>query len=158
MSCKEICQAFGAKEDCCQDNIVIAKENGKKFTLQLPKGSTDTVCCIHVDDGLIEDQTQQKCDYWLRRCQINQRNVYQNYFVEFKGGNINHGFDQIVSTIVQVRQKGIALPKESIHGVILGNNIPSLNAGSQKLKSKFKRDHGSDLHLHSKKEVIISLK
>ena len=155
MCCQEICQAFGAEDKCCQENVLYAKESGKKFTLQLPKGSTDTICCIHVDDCLIQEKTRQKCDYWLRRC---QHDGHQNYFVEFKGGDINHGFDQIVSTIAQVRQKGIILPKESVHGVILGNNIPSLSAGSQKLKDKFKRSHGSDLHLYSNKDITLVLK
>ncbi len=155
MCCKDIRQALGASDECCRDNVLIAKENGKKFSLQLPKGSTDTVCCIHVDNCLIQDISQQKCDYWLCHC---QPNIYQNYFVEFKGGNITHGFNQIVATIEQVRQKGINLPKESIHGVILANSIPSLSAGTQKLKDKFKKDYGADLRLESKKEVVLVLK
>ncbi len=155
MCCEDVRQAFGASDKCCRDNMLMVKENGKKFTLQLPKNATDTVCCIHVDDCLIQNKTQQKCDYWLRICQLNS---HKNYFVEFKGGDIDHAFDQLVATIRQVREKGVTLPKASIHGVILGNNIPRLNAGTQKLKDKFTKTHGADLQLHSKKEVVLVLK
>ena len=148
MCCEEICQAFGANDECCRENVLRAQEDGKKFILQLPADSTDTICCIHVDDCLIQDKNQRKCDYWFRVCRTDG---HLNYFVEFKGSDIEYGFEQIVATIAQVRQKGILLPKESIHGIIVANHVPMSAPQIQVLKDRFKKHYGASFQPKSKR-------
>lgn len=147
MCCKEVCRAFSASDECIENKSLKVAEKGKKFILEPLKTSKDTFCCIHVDGCLIRDLKRRKCDYWFRQCLKDK--VICNYFVELKGSSIKDGFEQIVSTIQQAREKGIDLPQKTIRGVIVLGKIkaPKMNAARQTLVDKFERIHGSELSI-----------
>lgn len=153
MCCEEIRTAFDASNDCVKNNVLQAKENGKKFKIQLKKGATDTFCCIHVDECLIKGTNSQKCDYWFRQCR--EKLAIKDYFVELKGSDVTHGFDQIVETIKQVRMKGNFLKKNVTYGIIVASKVPQAT-GIQNLKERFKKDYGADLFLKSIEYTLIS--
>lgn len=145
MCCKEICNAFNASHECIEGKTLMVSEKGKRFILESPDGSKNTFCCIHVDGCLIKDLKRRKCDYWFRQC--SKETVPGNYFVELKGSNIRDGFDQIVSTIQQAREKGIDLPQKTIRGfIVLGKfKFPKADVTRQTLEDKFEKNHGSKL-------------
>ena len=146
MCCEEIRLAFNASEKCVQNNALQAEEDKKKFKIQVKPDSTDIFCRIHVDGCLIQDKTRKKCDYWFRQC---GEEISNNYFVEFKGSDIKDGFNQIVETIAQAREKGVVLQKKTIHGVIVSNKVPISTTDLQKIKERFVKDHGMSFSVKS---------
>jgi hypothetical protein len=152
MCCKEILQAFGASRDCLSESALQAEEDGKRFKIELSANSKETFCRVHVDHsrkhyGLIQNN-RKRCDYWMRRCQN-----LENYFIEFKGSDIQDGFEQIIETITQVREKGIPLSKNLILGFVVSNKVPLAATDVQNLKEKFKASHGKDFIVKSKEYV-----
>lgn len=151
MCCEEIRVAFNAADKCIQNNALQVEEDHKKFKILPKQGSTDVFCRIHVDGCLITNKTRQKCDYWFRQC--NQEKI-QNYFVEFKGQDIQDGFNQIVETIAQVREKGIPLQQSAIHGIVVCNKVPLTTVELQKIKERFVKNYGMSFLVKSKEYVL----
>ncbi len=154
MCCDEIRTAFDASEECIKSNVLQARENGVKFRIQPKKGADDVFCRIQVDGCLIRDKSRQKCDYWFRHC---QQEATQNYFIELKGGKVKKGFEQIIGTIKQAREKGITLQKKNIYGIIVSSNLPKAT-NVQNLKDQFKKDHGVNLIVNSGDEYTLVIK
>lgn len=154
MCCDEIRIAFDASEDCVKSNVLQAKENGVKFRIQPTKGSNNAFCRIQVDGCLIRERGREKCDYWFRHC---KEEATQDYFVELKGSKIKKGFDQIIETIKQAREKGITLQHKNIYGIIVSSSVPKA-ANVQNLKDLFKKKYGVNLIVNSGDDYTHILK
>ena len=165
MCCEHIIKAFDADKACIQSNSLRADESGNKFRIEIPDGSTEQFCCIHVDHkekkkvGLIAEGSKKKCDYWFRRCLSKNNHSEHNYFVELKGSDLKQAFLQIIETIAQARDKEIAVPKKSITGVIvLGKTkAPKASTRRQSLTNDFESHHGVRLFIE-KKEFVLTIK
>lgn len=124
---------------CFEEQRPVADENGRVFTLDLPKG--EKYCKIHVDGCLITDNNQQRCDYWFHHYDKND-----NVFVELKGMDIEHAVEQIIATIGWLKTR-IDLPKEKRNGAIVLSKNPLTSTKTQVLKTDFRKKHGNRLEI-----------
>jgi PCRF domain len=129
---------FG-KDVCFKEQRTVAEENGRVFTLDLPKG--EKCCKIHVDGCLITDNNQQRCDYWFHHYDKND-----NVFVELKGMDIEHAVEQIIATIGWLETR-MDLPKEKRNGAIVLSKNPLTSTKTQVLKTDFRKKYGNRLEI-----------
>lgn len=148
MCCKKLRTAFGADSKCF-DNLLSAKENGRKFSILLPKGSDEKFCRVTIDGCLIpKDSPQERCDFLFFRCKPTEL-----YFVELKGKDVKKGVSQIKSTIEFVRPK-LKFQQEQVTGFVISSRCPLSSAETQVLKSAFRKEKlGKTLEIHSSKWI-----
>jgi len=123
------------KEDCFE-NKTAATEKGKTFRIEC-KDKSEQFCRIHVDGCFVMDNNSNKCDYIFVRCKTEDV-----YYVELKGQDIGHAYEQIVETI----SVHFPSPKEKNYGFIIASKVtPSFNRIIAKKKEEFQKRHGVKL-------------
>lgn len=131
---------------CFEEQRTVAEENGRVFTLNLPKG--EKCCKIHVDDCLIKANDQQRCDYWFHHYDKND-----NVFVELKGMDIEHAVEQIIATIGWLKTR-IDLPQQKRNGAIVLSKNPLTSTETQLLKTDFRKKYGNRLEIKNRQIVF----
>lgn len=145
MCCEKLRTAFEAPEKCF-DNLLHCEENKRKFSIELPKKSTETFCRARLDGCIIDKNAPiERCDFMFLRC--SNEDIY---FVELKGSNIPKALAQIKSTIGYTRPK-LNFQPDQITGFIVCSRCPLTSVEVQKLKKEFKeKKYGKTLEVHSR--------
>lgn len=145
MCCEKLCTAFGAPEKCF-DHLLSCEENGRKFSIQLPKKSAETFCRVKVYGCVIpKDSSQERCDFMFCRCSNEEL-----YFTELKGTDVQKAFSQIKSTIDFARPK-LKFKPEQVSGFIIVSRCPLSSAAIQKMRNEFKKKkYGQVLEVHTR--------
>lgn len=73
-------------------------ENGKSYVLS-KGGYSFNVLCMHIDGGVIDDNTCDKCDYALFLQDGVEESKGRAIYIELKGKNTEDAIDQLTSTI-----------------------------------------------------------
>ena len=125
MLSKKLKEIFQNKDTCFDDAKTVAKENGKKLTLDLSNmPSQRRSCLIRVDDCLIKHQDieMKKCDFWFHVSENDNNKIEDNYniFVEFKGGHIDTAYQQITNTIKWIKPQ-IGLTQSNCYAAIVAS-------------------------------------
>jgi hypothetical protein len=105
MSCKDIKAILGGSDDCYSPSHS-AEENGKRFEFIRKKGDRRVICRIKIDGCIIKNNSI-RCDYLFM---VTPPKSY--HFVELKGSDIDHAFDQIKNTISFVKRKSVIAKKD----------------------------------------------
>ncbi|RIY36894.1 hypothetical protein CKY20_05035 [Capnocytophaga canis] len=139
---------------CCDaKSNKVAKENGKRFEIQCAK---NYYLKIRVDGCLIPNTDRTKCDYLFIRNYPSKTNKMETeketefYFVELKGKNIDEAFEQIENTIKHIKTQIPFLTKEKILGFIVSSKVPKGGTDTTKLRQKFAKKYGRNLHIQNK--------
>lgn len=83
-------------EDCIKiesGKIIVRKEKNSEYRASNPEQKTVYIC--QVDDCIVKDKTQRKCDYLLLL-------EDQAHFIELKGKNLNDAIDQLQQSVMQL--------------------------------------------------------
>lgn len=135
---------------CCCDtkSNKVAEEKGRRFEIVCKKKN---YLKVHIDNGLIKDSNDNKCDYLFIRDYTCEENKTEFYFVELKGSDIEKAFNQIEESITEVKKKHIkSLPKEKIRGFIVCSKVrPQINQLIKIKKDKFKKTYGKEIDIKS---------
>jgi hypothetical protein len=138
MSCNNAKNILGGLQKCYANSHSVA-ENGKRFELLKDRNRAISICKIKIDGCLITGASA-RCDYLFY---VDPPGSF--HFVELKGGDISHAFDQIKSTVIFIKGKGMN-DKKRIFGHIVSSGVPrAANEKFKKLKEIFKRDLGQVL-------------
>lgn len=88
------------------------------------------VIVYKVDDGIISDKAQRKCDYafWTEENSV--------YFIELKGGDYSRALTQLHSTIIQLVQESKIVAKEIHARIVLskGRSVRAAGANANEAK------------------------
>ncbi|MFK8281419.1 hypothetical protein [Capnocytophaga cynodegmi] len=134
--------------NCCDTKSnKVANEKGKRFEIQCAK---NYYLKIRVDDCLNADKTTKKCDYLFIRDYECESDETEFYFVELKGSEIDKAFEQIVNTAQYIKTQIRSLPKEKILGFIVSSKFPKGGTDTTKLRQKFAKKYGRNLHIQNK--------
>ncbi|MBR1743727.1 MAG: hypothetical protein IJ733_18050 [Lachnospiraceae bacterium] len=133
----------GTKEKNCKKNSclksfdqrksIAVSENSKRY--ELINERKDQVAVFRMDHGLLETNVRAKCDYFILDIDLKHA-----IFVELKGKNLSHAFEQIEET----RKYLISGLKEyALHGRIVTSNrtnVPNVKANPKYVALKKKMD------------------
>jgi len=112
------CEQLQKSFDCCEacfETSTAASENKKRFSIETK--NSFNYCRIKVDACLISD-THIKCDYAFLKC-----DSWHFMFVELKGTDIEHAFEQICETIEYFKSYQITMTKKKIFGFIVSSQV-----------------------------------
>lgn len=141
MTCLEtLRKAFPKASDHCFDQKLAVEEKGRKFRIELKKGSDETFCRAQIDGCAIDDDTVEKCDSLFLRCKTEDF-----LFVELKGKDVKKGFSQLLSTIL-LTKPFFKFQKRQVHGFIVSSRVPN-GADVQNMKAEFRKNHGHRLEV-----------
>jgi hypothetical protein len=85
------CIEFNEKRKIC-----IASEHGKKYELNNESGVI--IRKVKVDKCLAQNANETRCDFLMDTVELKRV-----FFIELKGGDLNHAVNQIYATIVYLR-------------------------------------------------------
>ncbi len=115
MCCESFIEKLGTDDlKKCFSNLKIAEENKKRFEIK----SNSEVCRVKIDDCLVKDKINQRCDYYFRVCESGK-----NYLVELKGIDVVKGINQIISTYNLIKDRISDDPVNYV-GIIVSSSIP----------------------------------
>ncbi|KQS50253.1 hypothetical protein ASG38_04585 [Flavobacterium sp. Leaf359] len=121
-------------------------QNGINFTIL----SKESFICFEIDGKIINTQNSIKCDWGF----IRESNE-DFYFVELKGKNGDHGFDQIITTIEYMNSHILKIPKNKTFGFLVANGyVPKESGDVQKKKIIFRDKYGKSLEVCTNKKMI----
>lgn len=126
MDCKDFTKNIFAT--CDNRKVYTAVENKRKYVLN--NELQQKICKIKVDNGIIQDTDQNKCDYAFLICE--NKNLI---LVELKGTDFLHAIQQIISTINLLATK-INGNSVSARIVLSKVNVPNLQNNPKFLKLK----------------------
>lgn len=121
------------------DKVIVVEENRKKFTVNNP--NKKEVYQVEVDGCLIPKDAL-KCDY-LFEMEIPTSKVL---YVELKGKDINHAYEQLVATVEFCKNAHQAAIREC-H--IVHSSSPKISPTAQVLKKRLKDKYGIVSLTHS---------
>jgi len=137
MNCEDFIKEHPSKKQFLVYAVSTPSENGKKFTIVLPKGNKEEFLRIKIDKGLLNeiDQLTKKCDYGFIRGK-----TCDYYFVELKGADINSAVEQLISTIKYFK-KEYHLESKNTYAFVVSSGLPaSANLKFLKLVERFKKE------------------
>jgi len=128
------------RHDCSKD--IPLRERGHRdraaslYRMMNPTGKE--VVVYKVDQGIINDPSQAKCDYGIY---IEDDTLY---LIELKGGNLNHALEQIAATIATLlKEQKVAVSKLNVRIVLSKVRVPNMiETRERKLKNLLKRNYG----------------
>jgi len=131
-------------EKCSEANrnkVVSVSEKGRTFVIK--NGGAKFVNKVEVDGCLIEGD-RIKCDYLFEIDKPMTLIIY----VELKGKDIEHAFNQLVATIGYCKNRHNKLQKQC-H--IVASRVPKSGPKVQILKQKMAREYKIQLFVHTQK-------
>jgi hypothetical protein len=123
---------------CSEDSqhpLIVVEENRRKFTIRNPQ--RERIKKVRVDGCLIDDE-RQRCDYLFEVGQICNCVIY----LELKGSDIDHAFNQLVATIGYLVNRHQQL-KKICH--IVASRVPRAGPKVQNLKVQMVQKYGARL-------------
>lgn len=142
MPCSSFCECSTNQESRCQlsctdcleykgkQRNITCSENGKRYNLQ---NNNYTVAKYHVDGGLIRSN-RIKCDYLLI-CYGNNKN--KAIFIELKGHDNRHAFDQLRESINSLNNVLSRLPNIRIYARLVNSKTAPNDLVSKNYKDLF---------------------
>lgn len=130
------------------DKLLVVEEAGKKFTVK--NEAQKKINKVKVDGCLITEG--KKCDY-LFEVNNEKPEIVHVLYVELKGKNIEHAYEQLLSTM-QFCKIRHAKAKKECH--IVASRIPKATTETQRLQKILKKDYGANLKIHTI-QAIVSL-
>jgi len=130
-NCKE-CYLISENKECYSEGTV-CKEHNKRFTVARKSDKLEKICKIKID-GCVFAKTDkpEKCDYLFIRCKTKDF-----YFVELKGKDYEHAYNQIIATINSIKKK-TNIQQNQIYGFMITTGLPSCaNQKFLRLKERF---------------------
>ncbi|GAB4294848.1 MAG: hypothetical protein Fur0025_31680 [Oscillatoriaceae cyanobacterium] len=101
-SCQEFEDNYPKCTVCQTGKLIVVEENKRKYILN--NKAQKKICKITIDGGVIDSQTQSKCDYMMVVCQGDK--VSKNtdlgeivYLIELKGKDLIKAVDQLTLTM-----------------------------------------------------------
>ncbi|MCR5313678.1 MAG: hypothetical protein K6E54_08605 [Bacteroidaceae bacterium] len=134
--------------DCLKNSdtrsTVKVEENNKKYIIK--NSLTKKLTVLKVDGGMIEDASRQKCDYLV--IQLEDK---ISIFVELKGSDVKHAFEQLTETINSMHNN---LKDHSVYARVVCStkqNVPNYNACPQYVRLiKLLKKYNGDLEIKSR--------
>ncbi|SHJ45090.1 hypothetical protein [Pseudobutyrivibrio xylanivorans] len=137
------CSSLNCFEHSDTRKNVKVEENKKKYLINNSLAKKLTV--LKVDGGMIDNSSQTKCDYLV--LQIEDK---ISIFVELKGSDVKHAFEQLSETI---NSMNACLEDYSVYARVICSskqNVPNYNACPQYVKlKKILKKHDGDLEIKS---------
>ena len=121
---------FGICEKVINHRLIVFKENRSKLVIENTKRKN--VRRIEVDGCVLKEGL--RCDYLM----ITENNT--EYFIELKGGDVQHALSQLKTTINHISED----PKHGLkHCFIICTRHPALTPKIQRMKMELKRKFNS---------------
>lgn len=123
------------------------KENKKEYII--PNQATERIAIIKLDKCVYANNSSiERCDFMVIRCSY--RVVY---LIELKGANLEHAYDQIISTYNELPKMGIT--NCIIHARIVPERVSALALRSSKQEKlrKLLRTTGGNLTIKTRNYV-----
>lgn len=142
----------GMHPECCYTtSSKVAKEKGKRFEINC---KNNDYLKIRIDDCIVKSKVDRKCDYLFIRDYEYEKEETEFYFVEFKGGDIQRAFSQIVNAINYIKRNHIkVLSKENTLGFIVSSKVIGGGTDVGKLKQVFRKKYGRNLEVKNRNLV-----
>lgn len=128
------------------DPLIVVEENKRKFTIHNP--GKKPVKRVKVDGCLIKDK-RQRCDYLFEIGRVCHCVIY----LELKGKDIEHAFNQLVSTLEQLKSRHRGLTK-ICH--IVASRVSLKGPKFQNLYRQMVQKHKARLYVDTK-EVKVNI-
>lgn len=132
-------------EEECQDKILSVSENKKRFVIQNPNQLR--VKKVTVDGCLFKDEDILRCDYLF---EIDNPMKIVKY-VELKGKDINHAYNQLCSTMNHMKRQHADRSK---YCYIVAQRFPRSGPSSQLMKVKMKRAYNALLEIKTHTHTV----
>ncbi|MEB3293714.1 MAG: hypothetical protein VKJ24_11195 [Synechococcales bacterium] len=120
---------FPTCEKICHDRILSIQENKSKIIFENPQSLE--ICCLQVDNCAIKEGP--RCDYAMT-----VEHIVDEFYIELKGQDIRHAFQQLEATIKQISSDVKKCPKICF---IISTRVPltgpEIQVASKQFKSKF---------------------
>lgn len=132
-------------KDCGEwknNKLIVVKESNKKFTLDNPK--LKAIHKVKVDGCLMTDS--MKCDFLFEI----GKPIEKVFYVELKGRDINHAYEQIISTAKFCKNTHQFFEKEC-H--IVTSSSPKYSSKTQELQIQLKK-YGIALFRYSEQATV----
>ena len=129
---------------------IVLSDRGESRRYVANNAKGQRVVVFRVDDGIITDKTEPKCDYafWTEENSV--------YFIELKGGDYSKALTQIHNTILRLVQRPNINTKEMHARIVLSNGraikAAVANTNEVKLRCLLKR-YGGILNKGSQKLI-----
>lgn len=122
---------------CNNNRIVVAEENRMRYILT--NKNRKEICKIQIDNGYIQNNNVEKCDYLFLNCIDNIA-----FFIELKGSDLFKAINQI-NTSVDYFISDLSDFTINARIVLTKVNVPNLNSNPKYLKfiKKLKRYNGN---------------
>ena len=101
-SCHEFEDNYPECTFCQTGKLIVAEENKRKYILN--NKAQKKICKIRIDGGVIDSQTQSKCDYMMVVCQSDKGSQTTDsgeivYLIELKGKDLIKAVEQLTQTM-----------------------------------------------------------
>jgi len=116
-----------------KEKQVCVKENKRTFSINNPDNRL--IDKVRVDGCIYKDNSTKRCD-WL----FHIRSIKKSVFVELKGKNVSHAYEQLSETINAMAKTGWAS-----ECFIICSRVPRQGPSVQALKKSMKKLHSADL-------------
>jgi hypothetical protein len=126
------------------DKLIVIAEHGKQFTIQ--NENKISVKQVKVDGCLIKDE-RKRCDYLF---EIEKKSLV--IYLELKGKNVGHAYEQLVSTIEFCLTRHKNLERRCY---IIASRVPSTTATMMNLKAKILKNYKATTIVTRKGEINI---
>ena len=122
-------------KDIRNDKLIVLSDKGRKSKIIFGNKQQDQIEIWMVDGGVIKGNKTLKCDYLV--FDVNKK----EHYVELKGKDINHAFEQIISTIIRLSKD----KKREKHSFIISSRVPKAGTDTQNYKKSLKKAFNSSL-------------
>jgi hypothetical protein len=154
MCCAELQVILASPDKDCFSERTVAREKGKKFTLDNRTGQP--VCRVKIDNCLTTSRQTRKCDFLFKACGPDKY-----FLVELKGIDISDAVLQIVSTYNTISPR-INKKPEQFKGVVVSSSVPAATDQKfRRLQEKHYREKRlliTKTHFHHTEVVQPSLR
>ena len=136
------------------DKIIVVEENKKKFIIENPQQKM--VHQVKVDGCLIPKH-DVKCDYLfeLREIENKTQTIKRVFYVELKGKDIKHAYEQIIATVEVCKN----VHKDALRECHIVSSSPNVTTQEfQLLEKGLKKKYGKDIKLFklaNQKSVMV---
>ncbi|WP_199247514.1 hypothetical protein [[Phormidium] sp. ETS-05] len=101
-SCQEFEDNYPECTVCQTGKLIVAEEHKRKYILN--NKAQNQICKIRIDGGVIDSQTQSKCDYMMVVCQSDKGSKNTDsgeivYLIELKGKDLIKAVEQLTQTM-----------------------------------------------------------
>lgn len=153
--CNYFEQNFPACTTCNKQSTWVCKDKGETRVYRIENVKDIRLCKVKIDDCVITDTNQNKCDFLMLRCEENKKLAV---FVELKGTDIAKAHKQIQNTI-EILKGSIDNQEYEICARIIVSRFSTPNLqkeGLPELKRKLSKN--SNINYDIASQVLIEKK